>query len=83
MAVLEGRARRAGTGFALTDSNVEKVADCDSYRCTYGSGRTGGSCHTGFAVRGKALVICLVAESPAQQDLLARQEVEVFGERGV
>lgn len=43
-----------------------------SYRYTYDSGRTGEACLTGFAVRGKELVVYLVAESPAQQDLLAR-----------
>jgi Domain of unknown function (DU1801) len=41
-----------------------------SYR--YDSGRTGESCLTGFAVRGRELVIYLVADSPQQQDLLAR-----------
>lgn len=43
-----------------------------SYRYTYESGRTGESCLTGFAVRGKELVIYLLAESPGQQALLAR-----------
>ncbi|WP_293000637.1 DUF1801 domain-containing protein [Nevskia sp.] len=43
-----------------------------SYRYTYESGRTGESCLTGFAVRGKDLVVYLVAESPEQQALLAR-----------
>lgn len=43
-----------------------------SYRYTYESGRTGESCLTGFAVRGKELVVYLVAESPEQQALLAR-----------
>ena len=42
------------------------------YRYTYESGRTGESCLTGFAVRGKELVIYLVAEGPEQQSLLAR-----------
>jgi hypothetical protein len=43
-----------------------------SYRYTYESGRSGESCLTGFAVRGKDLVIYLVSESPAQQALLGR-----------
>jgi hypothetical protein len=42
-----------------------------SYRYTYESGRTGESCATGFAVRGKELVVYLVAESPKQAELLA------------
>ncbi len=43
-----------------------------SYSYRYESGRTGESCLTGFAVRGKDLVVYLVAESPEQQALLAR-----------
>lgn len=43
-----------------------------SYSYKYESGRTGESCLTGFAVRGKELVIYLVAESPGQQALLAK-----------
>ena len=43
-----------------------------SYRYIYESGRTGESCLTGFAVRGRELVVYLVAESPAQQSLLAK-----------
>jgi hypothetical protein len=43
-----------------------------SYTYTYESGRTGESCITGFAVRGRELVVYLVAESPEQQELLAR-----------
>jgi hypothetical protein len=43
-----------------------------SYSYTYASGRTGESCLTGFAVRGKELVVYLVAGSPDQQALLAR-----------
>lgn len=42
------------------------------YRYTYESGRTGESCLTGFAVRGKDLVVYLVAEGAEQQALLAR-----------
>ncbi len=43
-----------------------------SYRYKYESGRTGEMCLTGFAVRGKELVVYLVAESPKQQELLAK-----------
>jgi Domain of unknown function (DU1801) len=43
-----------------------------SYSYRYESGRTGESCLTGFAVRGKELVVYLLAESPEQQALLAR-----------
>ena len=43
-----------------------------SYSYRYESGRTGESCITGFAVRGKDLVVYLVAESPEQQELLAK-----------
>ena len=43
-----------------------------SYKYRYESGRTGESCLTGFAVRGRELVVYLVAESPEQQELLAK-----------
>lgn len=43
-----------------------------SYSYKYESGRTGESCLTGFAVRGKELVVYLVAESQEQQALLAQ-----------
>ncbi len=43
-----------------------------SYSYKYESGRTGESCLTGFAVRGKELVLYLVAASPEQQELLTR-----------
>ena len=43
-----------------------------SYSYKYESGRTGESCLTGLAVRGRELVIYLVVESPEQQDLLAK-----------
>jgi Domain of unknown function (DU1801) len=42
------------------------------YTYKYESGRTGESCLTGFAVRGKDLVVYLVAESSEQQVLLAK-----------
>lgn len=43
-----------------------------SYRYTYESGRTGESCLTGFAIRGKDLVVYLAAEGKGQQALLAK-----------
>lgn len=43
-----------------------------SYAYKYESGRTGESCVTGLAVRGKELVLYLVAESPEQHELLTR-----------
>jgi len=43
-----------------------------SYVYRYESGRTGESCLTGFAVRGKELVVYLVAESQEQKELLGR-----------
>lgn len=43
-----------------------------SYSYRYESGHTGESCVTGFAVRGRELVVYLVAESPEQQELLAK-----------
>jgi Domain of unknown function (DU1801) len=43
-----------------------------SYSYKYESGRTGESCLTGFAVRGKEFVVYLVAESQEQQLLLAK-----------
>jgi hypothetical protein len=42
------------------------------YSYKYESGRTGESCITGFAVRGKELVVYLVADSPDQPELLAK-----------
>jgi hypothetical protein len=43
-----------------------------SYRYTYQSGRTGKAPLTGFAIRGRELVVYLVAEGSAQQALLSR-----------
>ena len=43
-----------------------------SYRYRYESGRTGESALTGFAVRGKDLVVYLAAEDAEQQALLSR-----------
>jgi hypothetical protein len=43
-----------------------------SYSYRYESGHAGTSCLTGLAVRGKELVVYLMAESPAQVELLTR-----------
>lgn len=43
-----------------------------SYSYKYVSGHAGESCITGFAVRGRELVVYIVAESPGQQELLAK-----------
>jgi hypothetical protein len=43
-----------------------------SYRYTYGTGRTGEAPLTGFAIRGRELVVYVGAEGPEQQALLAR-----------
>jgi hypothetical protein len=43
-----------------------------SYRYTYESGRTGTAPVVGFAIRGRELVIYLVAETDEQKALLAR-----------
>jgi len=43
-----------------------------SYRYTYESGRTGEASLTGFAIRGRELVIYLVAEGEEQRSLLSR-----------
>jgi hypothetical protein len=43
-----------------------------SYKYRYESGRSGEACLTGFAIRGKELVVYLIAESPVQAGLLAK-----------
>ena len=43
-----------------------------SYTYTYESGHSGKACLTGFAVRGKELVVYLVADTPTQVELLGR-----------
>ena len=43
-----------------------------SYTYTYESGHSGDACLTGFAVRGKELVVYLIAESTEQVELLAK-----------
>lgn len=50
-----------------------------SYRYPLASGKFGESCATGFAVRGKELVVYLVAEAPDQASLLARLGKHRFG----
>ncbi len=42
-----------------------------SYTYRYESGHSGEACITGFAIRGKELVVYLIAESPEQVELLA------------
>ena len=43
-----------------------------SYRYTYDSGRSGEAPLTGFAIRGRDLVVYLSAEGDTQQSLLSR-----------
>ena len=43
-----------------------------SYTYTYDSGHSGEAFLAGFAVRGKELVVYLIAENPEQVDLLAK-----------
>jgi len=43
-----------------------------SYSYRYESGHSGDACLTGFAVRGKDLVVYVMAENPEQGDLLAK-----------
>jgi hypothetical protein len=43
-----------------------------SYTYTYESGHSGDACLTGFAVRGKELVVYLIAENSGQAELLAK-----------
>jgi hypothetical protein len=50
-----------------------------SYRYPLASGKFGESCATGFAVRGKDLVVYLVAEAPDQAVLLAQLGKHRFG----
>jgi hypothetical protein len=49
------------------------------YTYRYASGTSGESCVTGFAIRGRDLVVYLVAESPRQEALLARLGKHKFG----
>lgn len=43
-----------------------------SYTYTYASGHSGDACLVGFAVRGRELVVYLIAENPEQVELLAK-----------
>ena len=42
------------------------------YKYTYESGRTGEMCSTGFAIRGRELVVYLTADGSEQEALLAK-----------
>src|SRR3972149_6699781 len=48
------------------------VVGYGSYRYTYESGRTGEMCLAGFAIRGRELVVYLIAEGEEQRALLSR-----------
>lgn len=50
-----------------------------SYRYPLASGKTGESCATGFAIRGREFVVYLVAEGSHQAALLARLGKHKFG----
>ncbi len=50
-----------------------------SYRYPLASGKLGESCATGFAVRGKEIVVYLVAEGKDQSALLAKLGKHKFG----
>ena len=43
-----------------------------TYTYTYESGHSGSACLVGFAVRGRDLVVYIIAETPEQVELLAR-----------
>jgi hypothetical protein len=43
-----------------------------SYRYTYESGRTGEACRVGFAIRGRELVVYLIADGKEQTALLSK-----------
>jgi hypothetical protein len=43
-----------------------------SYTYRYESGHSGDACLTGFAVRGKEIVLYLIADTPEQVELLAK-----------
>ncbi|HWP02461.1 MAG TPA: DUF1801 domain-containing protein [Gemmatimonadaceae bacterium] len=43
-----------------------------TYKYTYESGRTGEMCRVGFAIRGRELVVYVLAEGTEQEALLAR-----------
>ena len=51
-----------------------------SYRYTYASGRTGEAPLAGFAVRGRELVVYLVAEGEEQRSLLSKLGQHKMGE---
>lgn len=43
-----------------------------AYRYKYDSGRTGECCRTGFAIRGRELVLYLLSQGEEQQELLGK-----------
>ena len=49
-----------------------RIVGYGSYTYTYESGHAGDACLTGFAIRGRELVVYVSAESPGQVDLLAK-----------
>lgn len=49
------------------------------YAYRYESGTTGESCLTGFAIRGRDMVVYLTAESPEQASMLTRLGKHKFG----
>ena len=56
------------------------VVGYGTYRYTYESGRTGEMCLTGFAIRGRELVVYLVAQGADQEELLSRLGKHKMGE---
>ena len=50
-----------------------------AYSYTYDSGRSGTMCRTGFAIRGRELVVYLVAEGDDQPALLTRRGPHKMG----
>ena len=57
---------------AASQDGGPSIVGYGSYRYAYESGRTGESCLTGFAVRGRDLVVYLNCEEPSQTELLSR-----------
>ena len=60
-------------GDEAADKDVEaSIAGYDPYTYRYESGHSGDACLAGFAVRGKELVVYIIAENPEQVELLAK-----------
>jgi hypothetical protein len=55
------------------------IVGFDRYTYRYESGRSGDACVIGFAIRGRELVIYLLAETAEQQGLLAKLGKHRFG----